>query len=142
MGEDVDEDFYPCKILADVGDNCHGEAGIGGVECCNVVCAEIHVFGKVDCALVVELLRNDDKAAYAVNFSGSYYRIEGAIAFAVENDVGRTYAALNERIAHTHHLMFVSYQSRDFYDITIDAVQLLPNVPLTTIATSGFYQMR
>lgn len=73
MGEDVDEDFYPCKILADVGDDCHGEAGIGGVECCNVVCAEIHVFGKVDCALVVELLRNDDKAAYAVDFRGSYH---------------------------------------------------------------------
>ena len=105
MGEDVDEDFYPCKILADVGDNCHGEAGIGGVECCNVVCAEIQVFGKVDCALVVELLRNDDKAAYAVDFRGSYHRVEGAIAFAVENDVGRAYAVLDERIAHTHHFV-------------------------------------
>ena len=142
MGENVDEDFYPCKILADIGDDCYGEADIGGVECCYVVCAEIQVFGKIDCALVVELLRNHDKAAYSINLCCSYYRIEGAIAFAVENDVGRTYAALNERIAHTHHLMFVSYQSRDFYDITIDAVQLLPNVPLTTIATSGFYQMR
>lgn len=136
MGEDVDEDFYPCKILADIGDDCHGVSGIGGIESSYLVCAEIQVFGKVDCTLVVELLRNDDKAAYAVNFSGSYYRIEGAIAFAVENDVGRTYATLNERIALTHHLMFVSYQSRDFYDITIDAVQLLPNVPLATIATS------
>ena len=142
MGENVDEDFYPCKILADRGDDCYGEADIGGVECCYVVCAEIQVFGKIDCALVVELLRNHDKAAYSINLCCSYYRIKGAIAFAVENDVGRTYAALNERIAHTHHLMFVSYQSRDFYDITIDAVQLLPNVPLTTIATSGFYQMR
>ena len=104
-GVEVDEHFHAGKVLAQVGDYRYGEAGVGGVESHNVVRSEIQVLGKIYCTLVVKPLRDYGKAAYTIHLYGPHHRVEGAVAFAVENDVAGAHSALHERIPHAHHLI-------------------------------------